>query len=245
MGLSPSTLFHFTTKNGLKGILKENFKLNFCLELIPDAEKPIEIAVPMVSFCDIKISEIAEHIKKYGSYGIGLSKDWAFEKGLNPVNYQNLNSTFAQNLISNIRKLHKNKQLLIEERAGLVDILRYIKTYEGKLNRDGKTIENYRFADEREWRYVPNVRFQAEFKFFLNKKDYDTDEKKLEANKTLLNQRLSFNANQILYLVVKSEDEIGEIIEHIRTVKSKEYSLGEIERLMTRIISCERILKDF
>ena len=85
MGLSPSTLFHFTSKSGLKGILKDNFKLKYCLEKINHREKPVEIAIPMVSFCDIKISEIKEHIEKYGYYGIGLSKKWAFEKGLNPV----------------------------------------------------------------------------------------------------------------------------------------------------------------
>ena len=72
MGLSPSTLFHLTSKTGLKGILKDNFKLKYCLEKIDHTEMPVELAIPMVAFCDIKISEIKDHIDKYGSYGIGF-----------------------------------------------------------------------------------------------------------------------------------------------------------------------------
>ncbi|GJN62358.1 hypothetical protein [Elizabethkingia anophelis] len=48
MGLSPSTLFHLTTKEGLKGILEDNFKLKYCKEFISNDEFPIEIIVPMV-----------------------------------------------------------------------------------------------------------------------------------------------------------------------------------------------------
>jgi hypothetical protein len=199
----------------------------------------------MISFCEIKLSDIAEHIKKYGNYGIGLSKTWAFEKGLNPVIYQNLNSVFAKNLISNIRKLHTDNKLTIKERAGLVDIPRYTKPYEGKLDQNGETVCNYRFADEREWRYVPEVNFGGDFKFFLNKSEYDTQQKKALANRNLNKQRLLFDANQILHLIVESEDEVEEIINYIKEVNSIKYSTDEIDRLMTRIISCERIINDF
>lgn len=54
-----------------------------------------------------------------------------------------------------------------------------------------------------------------------------------------------FNANQIMYLIVKEESEINELITHIRTVKGKNYTMEEVDRLTTRIISCERILNDF
>lgn len=80
MSISPSTLFHFTNKSGLKGILKDNFKMKYCLEKLPNRKESGSIAIPMVSFCDIKISEIKEYIEKYEKYGIGLSKEWANEK---------------------------------------------------------------------------------------------------------------------------------------------------------------------
>jgi hypothetical protein len=69
--------------------------------------------------------------------------------------------------------------------------------------------------------------------------------KKEAANRKLTNERLYFNANQILYIMVKKESEINEIINHIRDVKGMNYTMGEIDRLTTRILSCERILNDF
>ena len=247
MGLSPSTLFHFTSKPGLNGILKDNFKIKYCLEEIDNDEKPVEIAIPMVSFCDIKISEITDHIEKYGYYGIGLSKEWAFEKNLNPVLYMNSRSSLCSNILSTIRKLRTNPNVELGDYLSLSNLIRYSKIYEGKLTRKRETIDNYRFADEREWRFVPEIENTNTPKFmpWLGKEDYDTDSKKRTANAKLRSERLYFNANQILYIIVKKEEEINEIINHIRNVKGMNYTMGEIDRLTTRILSCERILNDF
>ena len=135
MGLSPSTLFHFTSKKGLKGILQNNFKVKYCLEEIDNDEKPVEIAIPMVSFCNIKISEITEHIEKYGYYGIGLSKEWAFEKNLNPVIYMNSKSSLCSNLLSSIRKIRTAEKIISSDYFNIANIIRYTKIYEGKLPR--------------------------------------------------------------------------------------------------------------
>lgn len=246
MGLSPSTLFHFTSKEGLEGILKDNFKIKYCSEEIDNDEKPVEIAIPMVSFCDIKISEITEHIEKYGYYGIGLSKEWAFEKNLNPVIYMNSKSNLSSKLLSTIRKLRTLKGVEVSDYLNLSNLIRYAKIYEGKLTRKGSTIENYRFADEREWRYVPDIEIEnPKFLPWLMKEQYNSDAKKKAENNKLKDERLHFNANQILYIIVKKEDEINDIINHIRTVKGMNYTMGEVDRLTTRILSCERILNDF
>lgn len=245
MGLSPSTLFHFTNKTGLKGILKDNFKIKYCFEEIEHIEKPVSIAIPMASFCDIKISEIIDHIEKYGYYGIGLSKEWAIEKGLNPVVYINSKSAFSNKLISTVRKFNSMDGLERVDQDNLSNLVRYIKIYEGDLKRKGKIIKNYRYADEREWRYVPEMKIKEKFLGWLVKGQYDSAVKKRAENAKLKDERLFFNANQILYIIVKKESEINEIINHIRNVKGMNYTMEEIDRLTTRILSCERIINDF
>lgn len=86
MPLSSNSLIHFTkNKSTLCGILENDFKIKYCLETINAKRHQYIGAVPMVSFCDIPLSEVKDHIKKYGAYGIGLSKQWGIKNGLNPV----------------------------------------------------------------------------------------------------------------------------------------------------------------
>ena len=81
MPLSASALFHFTdTFEKLINIFKTAFRPQYCLEdwyeIYPDLRGRLYMsAVPMVCFCDIPLSQIGEHIKDYGSYAIGLSKN--------------------------------------------------------------------------------------------------------------------------------------------------------------------------
>ncbi|AXD33034.1 hypothetical protein CHD15_09570 [Salmonella enterica] len=35
-------------------------------------------------FCNIRLSLLSEHTKKYGHYGIGLNDDWASKKQFKP-----------------------------------------------------------------------------------------------------------------------------------------------------------------
>lgn len=251
MSILPSTVFHFTTKEGLKGILSDNFWIKYCIEMIEHPGAPIEIAIPMVSFCDIKLSQIQEHIEKYGSYGIGLSKEWAFESDLNPVLYMNSNSSLFEGFINFVRNGHKyylQRNIGAKEYLDLSNVVRYMKAYRGKLIRKNKIIiDDYLFADEREWRYVPKTvdAINPSFMPFLRKEDYSTPELKEAANNKLINERLKFNANQIQYIIVKKEEERNEIIDHIRTVKGKNYTEKEIDRLTSRILSIEGIIKDF
>ncbi|WP_373511859.1 abortive infection system antitoxin AbiGi family protein [Persicitalea sp.] len=74
--------------------------------------------IPMVSFCDIPISNIKSHLNHYGSdgrngkiaYGIGLTKSWGLDHNLNPVIYLVPGSQIAHSFIDKCVKGSKYHQ---------------------------------------------------------------------------------------------------------------------------------------
>src|SRR3989442_11739855 len=45
------------------------------------------LAFPMVSSCDIPLSQVSTHMTTYGRYALGLTKTWGQKRGLTPVMY--------------------------------------------------------------------------------------------------------------------------------------------------------------
>ncbi|MDO9304699.1 MAG: abortive infection system antitoxin AbiGi family protein [Sulfuricurvum sp.] len=248
MGLSSNSIIHFTgTKENLKGILQDNFRLKYCLEEVVLGGKNTTYIAPMVSFCDIPLSEIKNHIENYGSYGIGLSKEWAIRQRLNPVIYIEKNSFFSESLLELFRstydaQIHENKA------THALRVFSYIKNYQNDLCRKGKkTIPSYRFSDEREWRYTPHYEYDKleEGSLVPTKSQYQNDEDKAFYNNKIKDLRLTFEPNDIKYIIIKDELEIGEFFDFLRHVKGKNYTMQDVERLTTRIITTEQIKSDF
>jgi len=245
MGLSSNSLVHLTKeKDSLLGILKHEFKFKYCLEQINTPTAMFNAAFPMVSFCDIPLSEIKNHITNYGMYGIGLKKEWAKAKGLNPVLYIANTSTLAQDFKNAAIALLSGKEDTDynETDAAIIDLLRYMKNYEGDLTRNGKTILNYRFSDEREWRLIPNRKDALQF---LPPNLYDTVEKKEMQNAKLSKLSLGFEPNDISYIIIKDDSEISEFIRAVEEIKGTNHHFNDVKRLTTRIITTEQILNDF
>lgn len=247
MALSSNTILHFTSsKEALKGILTENFKLKYCKETIKWKEQSEYVLhVPMVSFCDIPLSQIKNHISNYGDYGIGLSREWAKKNKLNPVLYiepgSNL-STSYKNFLGSFLELRKERRVNDEISKQLIDVIRYFKNYEGPLLRGGNTKENYRFSDEREWRYVPDYKSPCEM--IYTNAQFSEKGIKEEAANSISEMRLTFTPNDVKYIIIKNDDEIGEFIEHLRRAKGKTYTHEETERLSTRLLTSEQIHDD-
>ena len=90
-------------------------------------------------------------MKKYGKYGIGLTKEWANRNGLNPVMYVSKHCDFTDNFnnalykiypeISKIKKMNNEANKLNDNPTNhymnILDAYRYMKNYEGTLKRDG------------------------------------------------------------------------------------------------------------
>src|SRR5687768_12579934 len=93
--VSANTLFYFTASIGnLISILTNEFHPHFCLEDFSVLNKSVlsagtetELAVPMVCFCDLPLSQIGFHLSVYGDYGIGMTKSWGQKNGITPVLY--------------------------------------------------------------------------------------------------------------------------------------------------------------
>ena len=243
MPLSSNTIIHLTReKASLQGILEDNFRLHYCKETVQLDSDSYEMRVPMVSFCDIPLSEIKDHIEKYGCYGIGLTKAWAVRNGLNPVLYVEPSSMLARSYNSAFATLVVNVEddNFTQVQQSFTDVLRYIKNYQGPLSRKGKLIDEYRFSDEREWRYVPAPSEQCEMLM--------TDEQYLRehtaAQLSLEPLRLHFEPNDIKYIIIQSDSEISELVHLLRHAKGKKYAYDDVERLMTRILTTEQIKGD-
>lgn len=250
MALSSNSIIHFTkTSDSLKGILENNFKIKYCRESIFLGSQKREYLIPMVSFCDIPLSAVKDHIQKYGSYGIGLTKEWAEKQGLNPVLYVEKQSDLAKSydhlfehyVINSDRDLDE----LSDSEKSIIDVLRYMKNYQADLNRGGNTIKDYRFSDEREWRFVP--RYGVDCDMVLSANFYDDQDYKDEvmASKEKLEVlELEFEPNDIKYIIIENDDEISEFLDLLRKAKGKKYTYHDIERLMTRILTTEQIVSD-
>ncbi len=250
MALSSNSIIHFTKSiDTLKGILEENFKLSFCEEAVKLHERTVGIMVPMICFCDIPLSEVKIHTSKYGRYGIGLTKTWAQKMGLNPVLYVEQNSNLSRSLNSSYANfISKNKinfSTWAENEKNIFDIFRYMKNYQGDLYREGNIKNDYRFSDEREWRYVPDITsgspMAVPLKYYKNKLNAEYIK---EIQQQIEEIRLEFTPNDIKYIIIENDDEIAPIIKILKEAKGKNYSYNDVERLTTRILTTEQIETD-
>lgn len=238
------------------------------------------IGIPMASFCDIPMTLLSEHYSRYGEYGIGLSKDWALANGISPIMYITNDNTLRSILfhrLSEQEHVHEvnsekfKKDSLTKTIVGSPDKLEsYIKILNSKtevyLNRyllgfykkymgeyEGKDICNYA---ENEWRYI--VPESDEIPWFWNHDDYTKWRSpkglskcpKPEPTPNLVKNKLTFDAKDITYIIVKEEVQVKYIVKKIRKLKTiggstRELSEEDKDILCSRIISRSRIENDF
>ncbi len=251
--LSPDSLFHFTPHyKNLIGILENTFYPRYCydeFDLVDNDQQPfIEDAVPMVCFCDIPLSQLISHINTYGKYGLGMSKEWGIRRGLNPVIYFNKNSYLAKKLsliVNSTRWIMDNPS-----REPVNEAMMYFKPYEGTLYRSGHSLrENVRFYDEHEWRYMPDgdIMIENSMELSIQGHLYRNTEYLANANRKLETDitKLSFNADDIKYVIIKEENQINEMVKALRQIKGNRYDRNTIDRLTSRIITVKQIQDDF
>lgn len=252
MSLSTNSVIHYTNKfENLKNILcDQSFKLKYCVENLEFFTAiNFKLAINMVCFCDIPLSEVKNHIDSYGYYGIGLSKQWAKKNGLNPVLYLEKDSILSKTFDSQLNRYIKLKDGEEDTHKENIDdffeFIKYVKMYEGPLKSGKVNNDNYRFYNEREWRFsLDNKTIDK------NKIEGILTEAKYLKDKDILNEnlnsfRLNFTFDDISYMIINDESEIPELLKCINDNFETKCNARELKILSTKILTSNQICNDF
>jgi hypothetical protein len=243
MAISTNSIIHYTDKiENLLGIISEGFKVRFCSELMQSPRWIIDALVPMISFCDVPFSSFQDHIQAYGSYGIGLSKEWAHIKGINPVLYMSkgssINNTYLNYMAETIPKKTKADIRALDFMKKLIV---YAKNYQADLERKNIKLPDYRFYNEREWRFILQEHNRKIILPVFGPKDGDKE----RLNESISDLRIEFDVTHITYIIVKTIDEIEITINAIRNAYNDKCTSKQLDILLSKIISVEQIKNDF
>lgn len=224
MGLSSNILWHQTNIKGFNAILKsKSLVCSYSLETFLD--KNHKLAFPMISLSDIPVADIKEYMSQYGSYLIGFSREWVIKNGFNPVWYcEKDNLALREHRKQLYQTINQRKDANLNITLLALHYGAYIKDIEGPLYVKSKdiTYSNYRFYDEREYRYIPDFNYllQNNIKPALLEKEYD-EYKKTNGN-GLINHSVPFTLDDIKILIVKTDKQATELKE---LIKGKNHSI--------------------
>lgn len=270
-----SSLFHFTKNDDvIRSILETGIIPNYCKENLCYEDRDVVIGIPMVSFCDIPLTRTSEFTKRYGDFAIGLSKEWAIMNHINPILYVN-DARVLMSLGFMRAYLHSQEQevrdrggnekkitiniLSPESLKGLTHFINmnnakdavyslygYVKKYSSP-GPDGHDEENY---IENEWRYVVTGD-SIDWKW--SEKDYKAwrgKGRKPEPIDALKAQRLRFSVDDVTHIILEKEKQIGDMVDFILNMdhiggNEVDFPYNEKKILLTKIISLEKIGKDF
>lgn len=257
MPTSAQTIFHYTNDfSSLHAIIENGFYPSYCKESFRTPSEVRRFAVPMVSFCDIPLSGVKEHMVKYGEYAIGLSIEWAVSNHLNPVTYLEPHSHLTIGLagIMNFVMEDWHDKLSEEEferfynntYKGALTILYSIKPYIGSLTIDGKTTD-YKFYDEREWRYTPIIDLDdvGDYKDIFWENEFKEKEQLFPNKPHFKKYKIDFSVNDIKYIIVKDASEVSKLIAALDKQPRLFKTQAERDLLMTKILTAQQIKQDF
>lgn len=240
--ISSSALFHFTKSiNAIKSILRDGFFPHYCPEYSLDREDraaasrghhPLR-AIPMVSFCDLPLSLIREHLDQYGPCGIGLTKEWGIHNRVAPVIYTHSRARTRPS----VSRLVAKAPVTIDGQtlSDMQFLAAYSKPFEGPAWRNNRVQKKVRFYDEREWRYVPATGGKPAL--FLDWAEYRDVSKRTELhNRFKRESALPIPPGAIQYLILpfkRDEQNILELHDFIRSLYSRKDAILVTTTIMT------------
>lgn len=212
------------------------------------------LSFPMVCFCDIRLSKVIDHIAFYGQYGIGLSKKWGKEKGIQALQYINSNSELTIKLNSIFSYAIEDDGDNNSYQSFLLYTLLFQKPLEGTMtyrNEMGEaTIVNKVFQDEQEWRYINTSFRNIVGDQGLIIRENNITSKKHSIKKDAYNNEiiqheecwLKFEYKDINYLLVNTQIEKDELMKFI--FNDLKIALTEKLNLISKILTVNNIMED-
>jgi len=238
------TLFHFTNSSEvLKLIIKNGFWPRYCSEDVRWlGYKEFEfISYPMVCFCDIPISRTEEHVKFYGEYGIGLTKEWAESNRLTPILYVSTNNHLPKtfrDIVDHVFQLSDDSKE--EAKQTIRYLLAHAKPTEGNMVIGGNLVSK-EFYQESEWRKVPK---HPNIKDYLKKAELEDQNIINECNEmTRKFCTIKFTPKDVKYIFVKNDSDIPDLVNFIQS-ELDHFPNADIKVLLTRVTSLESIRRD-
>ena len=206
------------------------------------------------------------HTDFYGEYGIGFSKQWTEHNNIQPVQYLASNSQYTQSMSKVLQHLLDADDISNIEFEDALMRLCFIKPLRGNMDRElklskkdnsGKTSISIKieknFHDEKEWRFVPKIEdihtvFPEEYPIIANKDSISQihiDKGYLKYRIDALSKKkvssLSFEFDDIRYLIVPAQTQKLELINHI---DSLELPKEQKYLLCSKILTLDEIRKD-
>ena len=227
--LSSQTLFHFTNEiNKLGLILTNGFQVRNIYEKLPGRQ--IGYITKAICFCDIPLSLIKEHVNWYGSYGIGISRNYAKNRNFTPVHYIHKESSLYP-------KGSSEHSIEWFTNYPFTPYLKQIYGYQHILNNKNITVgKGKKFYNEREWRYIPTENKMEVLKHNL--------EKELETRTDELNREIlplmDLDSSCIEYILINKTEELDQLKEIFKLPKYK----NNYELLLTKVLIFNQIKND-
>lgn len=252
--IQADTLFTFMTKlDYLVAIIKnKRISARYCEEDLSylKISKLKKIAFPMKCFCDINMHRLEIHLKFYGCYGLAFEKAWGMRKGIQPIQYVNPYS----NLIKDFEEAFSaamNLEIQDEDSPQtkmqnfLLHELMYYKPYDGIIkNRNTNKKKRKCFADECEWRFIPNVSGTGFHQILRDEQIINVDSFEILNNglEKVVNVALSFNYEDLKYIIIEKKEDFYVLLD---TIKNINISDDEKYLLTSKIIIWESSKGDF
>ncbi|MEE6450514.1 abortive infection system antitoxin AbiGi family protein [Gottfriedia acidiceleris] len=180
-----------------------------------------KIAFPMSCFCDIHLTKLVPHMGNYGSYGIGLSKEWGIKQGIQPIHYINENSDLRHDfseIFANVFKMsEEDREKNVHYNNYLLHQLFYMKPIDGQMITNEQYVTR-NFHDEKEWRFIPSFEgINTELPLvipqeLMNPKSYNSYSMGISQQSELW---LKFELNAIKHLIVSDQNDRKELIDFL------------------------------